>query len=144
MAKSAKRKEVTPDWLVDELKALPDLDEGFDIDLPGFDFDLAGLDEVIGIGNDLPGLDLGFDLGSLGNGVLTPPKNVRARVMGNGSDKAAKSKPVCGAKARTGKPCKAPGIGRGGRCKRHGGMSTGPKTQDGKERSLAALRGARN
>jgi hypothetical protein len=29
---------------------------------------------------------------------------------------------------------KAPGIGRGGRCKNHGGMSTGPKTAAGKAR----------
>jgi hypothetical protein len=39
---------------------------------------------------------------------------------------------LCGAFARsTGKPCQAPGNGRGGRCKLHGGMSTGPKTEQG-------------
>jgi hypothetical protein len=40
----------------------------------------------------------------------------------------------CGAFARsTGRapPCQAPGNGRGGRCKLHGGMSTGPKTNKG-------------
>jgi hypothetical protein len=33
-----------------------------------------------------------------------------------------------------GTPCKAAGIGRGGRCKNHGGLSTGPKTAAGKTR----------
>jgi hypothetical protein len=41
----------------------------------------------------------------------------------------------CGAYARkTGKPCQAPGIGRGGRCKMHGGLSTGAKSKAGKIR----------
>lgn len=39
--------------------------------------------------------------------------------------------PLCGAKAKgTGQPCKRPGDGAGGRCKYHGGRSTGPKTPD--------------
>ena len=41
----------------------------------------------------------------------------------------------CGAFARsTGKPCRAPGNGRGGRCKLHGGISTGPRTEKGRRR----------
>jgi len=47
---------------------------------------------------------------------------------------------LCLAKNRRGVPCVALGDGAGGRCKFHGGMSTGPKTADGKERALAALR----
>ena len=47
----------------------------------------------------------------------------------------------CGAFARsTGKPCQAPGNGRGGRCKLHGGMSTGPRTEQGRQRLREALR----
>ena len=47
----------------------------------------------------------------------------------------------CGARTRTGKPCRALGTGRGGRCKNHGGMSTGPRTEEGRERCRqAALR----
>lgn len=47
----------------------------------------------------------------------------------------------CSAFARsTGKPCQAPGNGRGGRCKLHGGMSTGPKTEQGRERLRQAMR----
>ena len=46
----------------------------------------------------------------------------------------------CGAFARsTGKPCKRKALANG-RCKNHGGMSTGPKTQEGKARALANLK----
>jgi hypothetical protein len=47
----------------------------------------------------------------------------------------------CGAFARsTEKPCQAPGNGRGGRCKLHGGMSTGPRTEQGRQRLREAMR----
>lgn len=45
----------------------------------------------------------------------------------------------CGARCRDGHPCGAPRSGRGGRCKLHGGRSTGPRTAEGKARALAAL-----
>lgn len=45
----------------------------------------------------------------------------------------------CGAGCRDGHPCGAPANGRGGRCKLHGGKSTGPRTVEGKARALAAL-----
>jgi hypothetical protein len=45
----------------------------------------------------------------------------------------------CGARTRTGGRCAAPGNGRGDRCKLHGGKSTGPKTEEGKERSRQAV-----
>ena len=47
--------------------------------------------------------------------------------------------PRCGARCRDGHPCRAKGLGRGHRCKNHGGQSTGPKTEDGKRRALEAL-----
>jgi hypothetical protein len=48
---------------------------------------------------------------------------------------------LCGAFARsTGKPCQAPGNGRGGRCKLHGGMSTGPRTEQGRRRLQEAMK----
>ncbi len=44
-----------------------------------------------------------------------------------------KSAKECGAHARsTGKPCIAAALANG-RCKNHGGLSTGPKTQQGKQ-----------
>lgn len=47
----------------------------------------------------------------------------------------------CGARTRKGTPCQAQGRGRGGKCKYHGGMSTGPRTAEGKQRCReAALR----
>jgi len=41
--------------------------------------------------------------------------------------------PRCGAKTRKGTSCKAPAM-KNGRCRMHGGKSTGPKTDAGKER----------
>ena len=47
---------------------------------------------------------------------------------------------ICGAKTRKGLPCQAPPVwdesrdeARNGRCKLHGGRSTGPNTKAGKE-----------
>ena len=46
----------------------------------------------------------------------------------------------CGAYARsTGSPCKAQALANG-RCRNHGGMSTGPKTTEGKAKALANLK----
>lgn len=48
-------------------------------------------------------------------------------------------KPRCGARRkRDGLPCQAQALPRG-RCKLHGGMSTGPRTEAGKVRALANL-----
>ena len=41
----------------------------------------------------------------------------------------------CGAKTRAGTPCKLSAIYENGRCKWHGGCSTGAKTVEGKKRS---------
>lgn len=51
----------------------------------------------------------------------------------------------CGARNRSGGTCKLPGVGVGGRCKFHGGASTGPRTAAGKARSaLNGLRRSQN
>ena len=42
---------------------------------------------------------------------------------------------TCGAKTRAGTPCKLTSIYRNCRCKYHGGLSTGPKTEEGKKKS---------
>ena len=44
----------------------------------------------------------------------------------------------CGAKTRAGGACQNPAIGGRSRCKLHGGKSTGPRTPEGKARSIAA------
>jgi hypothetical protein len=43
----------------------------------------------------------------------------------------------CGARTRTGTPCRAPAM-RNGRCRMHGGMSTGPVSPEGLARIVAA------
>jgi len=41
----------------------------------------------------------------------------------------------CGAKTRAGTPCKQKAVYANGRCKFHGGLSTGPKTLQGRRQS---------
>ncbi|WP_404811491.1 HGGxSTG domain-containing protein [Acidithiobacillus caldus] len=50
-----------------------------------------------------------------------------------------RDKIICGARTRKGTPCRAQGLGGGNRCKNHGGMSTGPRTEEGRQRALEAL-----
>jgi hypothetical protein len=45
--------------------------------------------------------------------------------------------PRCGAKTRSGTPCRAPAMANG-RCRMHGGKSTGPRTPEGLARSRKA------
>src|SRR5690242_2858143 len=50
----------------------------------------------------------------------------------------------CGAKNRQGKPCLCrPASSNNGRCRFHGGLSTGPKTPETKARSVAAMQEGR-
>src|SRR5947209_123450 len=44
----------------------------------------------------------------------------------------------CGARTRRGTPCQCPAM-RNGRCRLHGGLSTGPKTAEGIERIRQAV-----
>lgn len=60
-----------------------------------------------------------------------------------------KPKPTCGAKTKRGTPCQCKPLKPHGRCKFHGGASTGPRTEAGKEaarrnldKANAALAGA--
>jgi hypothetical protein len=48
--------------------------------------------------------------------------------------------PTCGAMNRRGLPCGCKALFANGRCRFHGGLSTGPKTPEGKRRSLEAMR----
>ena len=147
----AMKRKPDPELSRDEQLDLPDFPELDELlgDMPGLpslDFTFpeldAGLPDLPGLGFDLEALDKLLDLQpGKGRSFCGSLKNARARDMGYSGEGATKSKPVCGAKTRTGKPCQAPGNGRGGRCKLHGGKSTGPKTQEGQARSLAALQG---
>ena len=44
----------------------------------------------------------------------------------------------CRARTQKGSPCQRPAVKQTGRCSRHGGKSTGPRTQNGKDK-IAAL-----
>ena len=49
----------------------------------------------------------------------------------------AQSCPRCGTRTRLGAPCRAPAMSNG-RCRMHGGASTGPRTAEGLERIRVA------
>ena len=67
-------------------------------------------------------------------------KTDMVRIALGGKKPLRSSKQRCGAYARsTGEPCKAKAM-KNGRCRNHGGLSTGPKTPEGKARALANLK----
>jgi hypothetical protein len=74
-------------------------------------------------------------------GRSTAPHGQRRGWLKNGNPSGDFLKaPRCGAKTRRGTACQCPAM-RNGRCRLHGGLSTGPKTQAGIERCrLAATR----
>lgn len=61
----------------------------------------------------------------------------RAHVMGYDMNSIKK---MCGAKTRQDTPFKNTRLYKNGRCKNHGGLSTGPRTEDGKARALTNLK----
>ena len=63
------------------------------------------------------------------------PQNQRRGWLKNGNPPGDyMTAPRCGAKTRRGTPCQCPGMRTNGRCRVHGGLSTGPKTPEGLER----------
>jgi hypothetical protein len=62
----------------------------------------------------------------------------RERVVGWNERK--RDRPRCGARTRAGGSCQAPVVRGKSRCRMHGGLSTGPRTAEGKARTLAALK----
>jgi len=57
-----------------------------------------------------------------------------------GSPLAEDQRPACGAKTKTGAPCDVPVVPGKRRCRMHGGLSTGPKSEEGRERIREAQR----
>jgi hypothetical protein len=75
-----------------------------------------------------------------GTGSDARPMPSRQTVEDQEGLRNMRSKIFCGAYARsTGKPCKA-GALRNGRCRNHGGCSTGPKTPEGRRAVAEATR----
>lgn len=73
--------------------------------------------------------------------LLPPPQSVELPViLLPAPPRYRRDRQRCGAKTRKGTPCQAAGTGRGGRCKNHGGKSTGPRTPEGRQRSMEGLR----
>jgi transcriptional regulator with XRE-family HTH domain len=68
-----------------------------------------------------------------------PDTRARGGVLGDKSrSQGLHSKSICGAKTRKGTPCRAKALPGKKRCKYHGGMSTGPKTAEGRARIAEA------
>lgn len=73
-------------------------------------------------------------------------RHVAARAAARpGARPPTRERPRCGARCRDGHPCAAPVVWPAGapkprrRCRMHGGLSTGPRTAEGRLRSLAAI-----
>ena len=67
------------------------------------------------------------------------PQETRRGWLKNGNRAGDFSKaPRCGAKTRRGTSCRCPAMANG-RCRLHGGLSTGPKTAEGIERIRRAV-----
>jgi hypothetical protein len=56
----------------------------------------------------------------------------------NSMKETRKNNPLCGARTRSDNPCRKYPIAGKRRCRLHGGLSTGPKTREGKARIAAA------
>ena len=66
------------------------------------------------------------------------PLETRRVLLRNGNPQGnPNNAPRCGARTRKGTSCRAPAMANG-RCRLHGGKSTGPKTIEGLERSRKA------
>jgi hypothetical protein len=72
--------------------------------------------------------------------VAAHNERVRQRIAEGRYRYLRKKAKACGARTRSGAPCRAKGIGRGGRCENHGGMSTGAKTAEGRQRIREGVR----
>jgi hypothetical protein len=71
--------------------------------------------------------------------MANKPHEQRRGWLKNGNPPGDFSKaPRCGAKARRGTSCQCPAM-KNGRCRMHGGLSTGPRTLEGIERIRRAV-----
>lgn len=77
----------------------------------------------------------GREVGGLVSGTASLRRQGRLRNGNRPGDSSVVSR--CGAKTRKGAPCRGPSMSNG-RCRMHGGLSTGPRTAEGLERSRRA------
>ena len=78
----------------------------------------------------------GFSVPPINGDELEPPTGSTRR--GVPPDYDGTDPRLCNAKTRAGRPCRALAL-PAGRCKWHGGMSTGPRTPEGRARSALNL-----
>jgi hypothetical protein len=71
--------------------------------------------------------------------ILNDQLGPGATKRGVPADYAGDDPDLCNARTKTGRPCRALGLEPSGRCKWHGGMSTGPRTAEGKAASAGNL-----
>ena len=78
--------------------------------------------------------------------LLEIERAIMAELAGRARVTPKSQRPRCGAKCRDGHPCRAPAVWdvlanapRNGRCRMHGGGSTGPRTPEGRARALRNL-----
>jgi hypothetical protein len=69
--------------------------------------------------------------------AVTAGEKSRGRLRNGAPGGDPSTEPRCGARTRTGAACRSPAMSNG-RCRMHGGKSTGPRTRDGVERIRAA------
>jgi hypothetical protein len=78
------------------------------------------------------------DDGAASSAAKHPMQRERTGPLRNGNPRGNPNlAPRCGARTRMGCPCRAPAM-RNGRCRMHGGKSTGPRTEEGRARIRAA------
>lgn len=65
---------------------------------------------------------------------------LRTTAQAREAPRLARARVLCGAKTRKGTPCRCKSEAGKRRCKFHGGLSTGPKTQEGRDRIAEAQR----
>ncbi|MDF1856491.1 HGGxSTG domain-containing protein [Pseudooceanicola sp.] len=76
------------------------------------------------------------------SGYLGTVTRARGEVLGNTDLPVVTTRANwrCGARTRKGTPCRARAMPGKTRCRFHGGLSTGPKTREGRERIAEAQR----
>ena len=70
---------------------------------------------------------------------LTKEERRALRTRARMQRKLANGVKLCGAKTRLGRPCIATALPNG-RCRNHGGLSTGARTPEGRTKSLSKLK----
>jgi hypothetical protein len=75
----------------------------------------------------------------LNSPAVSLPPDRRGRLRNGAAPGDFLAAPRCGARTRSGECCRQPAM-RNGRCRMHGGLSTGPRTAEGRARCAAARR----